>query len=372
MYINRRFFIEFLHPRVFEPKHSNILEDFLYVTFRSLQFVAMTRANAIIDVLISRPLRWLSGKGAELEDWSPFSMGEALDLVEQLFVEAQHDGSLLLDPELDIFKPIAQKQPKFAAWRRYTFEEEDVLAPDGVTKHLVWKLARDELLNPVDATNAATRAKTIEYLEVQCVAGLRKMHEKKLAICDKLTSMEGASSVAMSSEAHADTIGVHATNDALAESVFGTYDMLLHRCPGISMEAASGVAQALRSMMLSVGDHVNRRKEKCRAPQKDTVGWFYTLPEREQEALVELARVMVKETRDADRGDHRALDEYHKQRRKTNEANELDALFTRYALALSFFERWCKRGTSSVTECQRALSGFGADRTQVCAWRPAV
>lgn len=61
LYIDRKFFIEFLHERVFLQKHSNILEDFLYVTFTSVQYVAMARANALVDVLISRPLRWLSG-----------------------------------------------------------------------------------------------------------------------------------------------------------------------------------------------------------------------------------------------------------------------------------------------------------------------
>lgn len=60
--MNRKYFVEFLHDRVFQQKHSNILEDFLYVTFSAMQYVAMTRANAIVDIIISRPLRWLSGK----------------------------------------------------------------------------------------------------------------------------------------------------------------------------------------------------------------------------------------------------------------------------------------------------------------------
>lgn len=51
-------------------------------------------------------------------------------------------------------------------------------------------------------------------------------------------------------------------------------------------------------------------------------------------------------------------------RRKTNEEAELDALFTKYALALSFFERWCKRGLSSIAEVTRALSAYD-DRQQV-------
>lgn len=312
LYINRKYFIEFLHDRVFEKNHSNILEDFLYVTFRSLQYVAMVRANAIVDLLISRPLRWLSGKSSQLHQWSPRSMGEALDLVDDLLRRAQHDGSLLLDASLDIFKSIADKQPLFAEWRRYTYEEDTVLAPDGHKKHLVWKMAREELLHPVDPTNRATRLKTIEYIEVQCAAGLRKMYDPKLALRDKLSSQNGANSVGVSQQAHENMMGVHATNDVLAESVFGTYDMILRRCPGISLEAASAVAQSVRSMMLSYGDHTAHRKESCKKQHQGFVGWFYQLPEKEQEALVEAARLTVKEMRDIDKADHKALDEYHK------------------------------------------------------------
>lgn len=240
-------------------------------------------------------------------------MGIALDLVEQFFERAQHDGSLFLDPALDIFKPIANEQPLFAEWRRYTMEEESLLAPDGVTKHLVWKQALAELIAPVDETNVATRAKCIEYLEVQCVAALRKLHDPKLALRDHLTSQDGEKSYGKSKQAHEDLIGCHATNDALSESVFGTYDMILRRCPGISMEAASGVSQAVRSMMLSHGDAVQRRKASQRTKDDAAfIGWFYKLPQKEQEALVEVARVSVAEMRTIDRSDHRALDEYHK------------------------------------------------------------
>lgn len=207
-----------------------------------------------------------------LHNWSPWSMGRALDIVEQFFERAQHDGSLFLDTTLDLFEPIAAEQPMFKAWRQFTFEADSIVSPDGSTKHLVWKLALEELRSPSDATNVATRAKCIEYLEVQCKAALRKMHDPRLAINNKLSSQEGVNCFANAQQAHEDTIGCHATNDVLAESVFGTYDMILRRCPGISMEAASGVAQAVRSMMLSTGDAVAHRKQKCRVEQKGFVG----------------------------------------------------------------------------------------------------
>lgn len=166
----------------------------------------MIRANALVYILISRPLRWLSGKFSELVNWSPFSMGEAFDAVEQFLVRAQNDGSLFLDPTLDLFKDIADKQPAFDRWRVQTFQEEYLMAPDGHTKHLLYQRAPQELLKPSDPTNAAAEEKTIEYLQIQSTAALRKLHDPKLALRDKLTSMDGENSLGNSTDAHKDTI----------------------------------------------------------------------------------------------------------------------------------------------------------------------
>lgn len=119
---------------LYQKGHKNILEDFIYVTFRSMQYAAMVRANALVDILISRPMRWLSVESAQLVNWSPRSMGEVLDIAQRFFIRAQHDGSLFLDPQLDLFKPIADQQPLFAQWRRYTFECETVSSPSGSAK----------------------------------------------------------------------------------------------------------------------------------------------------------------------------------------------------------------------------------------------
>lgn len=179
LYINRKYFVEFFDTRVYQKGHTNIPEDFIYVTFHSMQYVAMVRANALVDILISRPF-W---KSAQLVNWSPRSMGEVHGIAERFFIRDQHDGNLFLDPQLDLFNAIADQKPLFAQWRRYTFECDTVSSPSGSAKHLVWKCALVALLNPHDATNMRTRMKTVEYLEVQSAAALRKLHDPKQACC---------------------------------------------------------------------------------------------------------------------------------------------------------------------------------------------
>lgn len=182
--------------------HENKLEDFLYTVLRSTQFIAMARANAIIDLLVSRPLRWLAGKSTVLQGWSPYKMNGVLDLVHEAFVRGSQDGAVFLDPSLDIFQPIANVQPYFADFIEYTYNHDAILSPNGRTRHTHYKLARKELLEPEDPSNMLTHAKTVEYLQVQCSAALEKMQDAKLAIADKLTSQDGADAVAKTATAH--------------------------------------------------------------------------------------------------------------------------------------------------------------------------
>lgn len=52
-----------------------------------------------------------------------------------------------------------------------------------------------------------------------------------------------------------DLQGCHATNDAMAESVFGAYKYERRRLPGISQRRASGLAQSRIMKSLARGDY---------------------------------------------------------------------------------------------------------------------
>lgn len=212
IYVNRHYLVEYLHSLVFQSSHENKLEDFLYTVLRTTQFVAMARANAVIDLLVSRPLRWLAGKSAVLQDWSPYKMNGVLDLVHATFVKGKDDGTIFLNPQLDIFESIATEQPYFKEFMEYTriYIQPgcNPVSQYGRTRHMHYKLARMELLEPEDPTNRLSHAKTIEYLQVQCSAALEKMEDAKLAIADKLTSQDGANAVAKMAAAHEGALNV--------------------------------------------------------------------------------------------------------------------------------------------------------------------
>ena len=201
------------------------------------------------------------------------------------------------------------------------------------------KLALEELLNPQDPTNVKTREKTIEYIELQCVAGLKKMRDTKLAIADKLTSPVDV-------QARVDTLNLDGTNDRLAESVFGRYDYKLRTVPNISMEAASALAQAATAKSYEEG------------------GAFRKLPDKEARALVEFARTTVRKERKVDAEHSKEQDEYHEAKRKSNSQLELDALVKEYAFAITFFKRWQQRGVASVSAMRAKLKELAAQEPE--------
>ena len=339
--------VEFLYSRVYSKGHKNILEDFLYQALCTTEYIAMIRANAIIDLLVARPMRWMAGKSSDMIDWSPFSMGPVLDTVEQLFERGARDGSALLDPGLFdrkhpayLFKSVADSQPAFCEYLDHVYTEDTVLSPDKSKKHLQYAKALEELLNPTDETNVKTRALTIEYLQVQCAAGIVKLHDTRTVLPEYLTSQDGAKCWGKVTQGHTDTVGTEATNDKFSESVFGVFDRMLKLFHGISREAASGLAQACRAKSFWIGDCVKRRKPKEAPVEHAAFGYFWSLPPQEQEALVEYVRLTMREQRKVDRADNAEVAAYVKSKVKTSSEEELQALITEFGFGLSFFDRW--------------------------------
>ena len=311
------------------------------------EMIAVLRAHTLFDLLVSRPLRWLSGKSAELNDWSIYSMANAFDLVEQAMVRIAADGNVLLDPTFDIFKPIADSQPLFAKWRRETASEK-ITAPDGKTTYAKWAHALAEARTPQNAANAATTAKTVELAEVMAKAALLKFHDPKLALADTLTSQDGVNSIGKNAEAHAATVGAHTTNDTV-ESNFGCYDHVL-RTFGVltSVQAISGVAQQMRMHHFDVASTVAHSGRGD--PQERQMGAFHSLPVEMQQSLVEWARLERKQSRKVEASDKAAQDEYRKFRREENLREQLEKVTDNYVTALQRFEAYMTPGRAMKRE----------------------
>ena len=149
-FIMRVFYLEFLDWKMRLPSFSNILEEFLFTVLTSLEMLAATRVATIIDLFISKPIRWLAGRTALIktkgDHWSPASMARVVDYLEAALVEIEKDGAKLLDESflMSIFGDLAEEigdtliDPTvaaaggdFARYLKYVWGGDKCKSPDG-------------------------------------------------------------------------------------------------------------------------------------------------------------------------------------------------------------------------------------------------
>ncbi len=74
-------------------------------------------------------MHWIAGKTHELahRNWSERSMGRAVDLMYNAFVEVKLDRELMLDEDfiMGIFSPLYKELPELKAYLEYFFEEKE-------------------------------------------------------------------------------------------------------------------------------------------------------------------------------------------------------------------------------------------------------
>ena len=116
VYWNRRYYIEFLDESL-EAHNDNILQENLFIILTCMEMIALFRVMAILHFSVCMPLRFLAGNthniGAQGYDWSPISMGKALDALFDAMRVVEKDGSKLLDEDFmnDIFSEIDNGRP---------------------------------------------------------------------------------------------------------------------------------------------------------------------------------------------------------------------------------------------------------------------
>ncbi len=133
---------------------NNLLQRSLFIVLGSMEMIAQLRVASILHLAVVIPMRWLAGNTHKLFEygWGERSMGRAIALLHDAFVEIQGDGSLLLEEEfvMHIFASLYDKLLPFKEYLDYHFEEKEgnvigslkeeagVLAIDEAMAELFW------------------------------------------------------------------------------------------------------------------------------------------------------------------------------------------------------------------------------------------
>ncbi len=108
---------------------DNLLQRSLFILLGSMEMIAQLRVASILHLAVVIPIRWLAGNTHKLVEygWGERSMGRAIALLHDAFVEIQGDGSLLLEEEfvMYIFASLYDELPPFKEYLDYHFEEKE-------------------------------------------------------------------------------------------------------------------------------------------------------------------------------------------------------------------------------------------------------
>lgn len=112
IYYNRSLYIQFLDEQLKSPSANNILQENLFIILACEEMTALCRLCSIFHFAFSLPLRWLAGNTHLLkeDDWSVFSMSEALNTFEKAMTSVMNNEKSILDEDwvMNIFNDIAE------------------------------------------------------------------------------------------------------------------------------------------------------------------------------------------------------------------------------------------------------------------------
>ncbi|KAL1520480.1 hypothetical protein AB1Y20_022061 [Prymnesium parvum] len=130
-------------------------------------------------------------------------------------LEIVEDPSRLLDPELDIFQPFTNELPQFKDWQEEMLATK-VFAEDGKTEYYIFREVLRQARAPAAGSgDEQATAMTLEIIKTQATKALEKLHDKKVALADKLTSQDGANSFDKNQDAHERTKRAHGISDSV-------------------------------------------------------------------------------------------------------------------------------------------------------------
>ena len=267
-------------------------------------------------------------------------MSETLEMVEKAMQEIAADPSRALDPALNIFTPVAAELPEFAEWKKDLLEMK-LTAADGKTEYFVVREVLKLIRTPPEGSGEQkARPFMLKLLKAQAERALEKLHDKRLALANKLSSQEGDYAFGANADGHRRTMGCNTTNDAV-ENKFATGDFVMRTFRGISVLNASGIVEQRNAhdfdrAVLIMSDRRKRKVER----EKAVEGFFWRLSKEARHSLLSTARRLAPGERSAARADKEAHNAEKLARREEAVQRQLRAAIEKYAEALELFDEW--------------------------------
>jgi hypothetical protein len=108
---------------------DNLLQYSLFIVVGTMEMIAQLRVASILHLMVVIPMRWLAENTHKLSEysWGEHSIGRAITLLHDAFVEVQGNGVLLLEENfiIKIFSPLYKEIPPLKVYLDYHFKEKE-------------------------------------------------------------------------------------------------------------------------------------------------------------------------------------------------------------------------------------------------------
>jgi hypothetical protein len=277
---------------------NNLLQCLLFIILGSMEMIAQLRVASILYLGVVLLMRWLAGNTHKLAKygWGERSMGRAITLLHDAFVEIQSDGSLLLEQDfiMNIFSPLYKEIPPLKQYLDYHFEEKEGNVIGSNKEHdrvLAINKAMAELFYPQKMENRQTTEFCHKLSVGVATTLLTELIDTKKSTHNYINDGMLAFNNLSLAEKEA-SLGMRANNDP-SEGNFATFIDVLCNSGRISIDSAAGIGQARYNKDLDCnhGRFITRGTGRgTRTDQSAETGAFHTLPEKMQDSLLAVAK----------------------------------------------------------------------------------
>jgi hypothetical protein len=241
VYFNRDLYAEFLEDGQFND--ANILTDSLFTKLTSCTFIGMLRARAVVKHKISAPFRFLSNSN-DLLDFDSSDMAEYMDHLEDVLLQIEKDGSVLLNKDFDLFDGCDELSQWEKEMSEQIYESRDKSVLIGFYEDTILC----ELYGPVDETNKEATDHCVLFLQEWAKWMLKGLHMN----CPK-QGMFSVDAMAAAPALNAALKGSDRTNNKLGERMFAYFDYRYRRSPSFLVATVSGMVMGRKNKIFEKG-----------------------------------------------------------------------------------------------------------------------
>jgi hypothetical protein len=125
-----------------------------------------------------------------------------LELAEAEMERIAADPSRALDPSLDIFAPVAAAVPESKEYQTELLDEEATAADEKTEYFINQEVLKVVRTPPAKSGEELAKPFMLKVIKVQAVRALEKLHDKRLALANKLASQNGDYAMRKNADGH--------------------------------------------------------------------------------------------------------------------------------------------------------------------------